>query len=112
MLIVKKSPFVVTLVVDLRPLVVGLNRELLVRGAGPVRQAELPDIDRMLHEGFPDADSPSTRCWHCGGYIYGEFGGDDACLNCGRPFKTRGRLEDVILKIAGDLIERRRPGAL
>lgn len=111
MLIVKKSPFVVTLVADLRPFVVGLNRELQVRGAGPVQQEELPEIDRMLHEGFPDADAPSTRCRHCGGYIYGEIGGDDACLNCGRPFRTRGRLEDVIPKIAGDLIEQRRPTA-
>ncbi len=108
MLIVKKAPFVVTLVADLRPLVVGLNRELLVRGADPVQSAELPEIDRMLHQGVPDRDSPSARCRHCRGYIFAEAGGDDTCLNCGRSFNARGPLEAVIQEIAQHVIEQRR----
>ncbi len=106
MLIVKKAPFVVTLVADLRPLVVGLNRELLLRGADPVRRQELSEIDRMLHGGSADRDSLSTRCRHCGGYVCAEPGGDYTCLNCGRPAASR-RLADVIQKIVQDLIERR-----
>lgn len=108
MLIVKKAPFVVTLVADLRPLVVGLNRELLVRGADPVRWAELSEIDGMLHKDLPDRDSPSTRCWHCGGYVYADTGGDYTCLNCGRLVNARRPLEDVIQEIARHVIERRR----
>ena len=107
MLIVKKALFVVTLVADLRPLVVGLNRELLVRGADPVRWEELAEIDRMLHDGLPARDSPSTRCRHCGGYVYADTGGDGTCLNCGRPVNAR-RLEEVIQKIVQDLVKRRR----
>jgi hypothetical protein len=108
MLIVKKAPFVVTLVADLRPLVVGLNRELLVRGADPVRREELTEVDEMLHVGLPDRDSPFTRCRHCGGYVCGDMGGEYTCLNCGRPMNDRGPLEHVIKKIVQDLIERRR----
>lgn len=108
MLIVKKAPFVVTLVADLRPLVVGLNRELLGRGAGPVQREELAAIDTMLHDGPPDCDSPPTRCRHCGGYVCAGTDEDDSCLNCGRPVNARRPLEDVIQEIAQHLIERRR----
>jgi tRNA(Ile2) C34 agmatinyltransferase TiaS len=108
MLIVKKAPFVVTLVADLRPLVVGLNRELLVRGAEPVRREELMEIDRMLYDGLPDRDSPFARCRRCGGYVCADTVGDYTCLNCGRPVNARGPLEDVIQEIAQHLIERRR----
>ncbi len=107
MLIVKKAPFVVTLVADLRPLVVALNRELLQRGAVPVQRQELSEIDRMLHDGPLERDLPTTRCRHCGGYVCADTGGDCTCLNCGRPDASR-RLADVIQKIVQDLIERRR----
>ena len=104
----KKAPFVVTLVADLRPLVVGLNRELVVRGADPVRREELTEIDRMLHDGPPERDSLLTRCRHCGGYVCADAGGDNTCLNCGRPVNACRLLEDVIQEIAQHLIERRR----
>ena len=107
-LIVKKAPFVVTLVADLRPLVVVLNRELLMCGADPVRREELTEIDRMLHDGPPDRDSSFTRCCHCGGYVYADTSGDYTCLNCGRPVNACRPLEDVIQEIAEHLIKQRR----
>jgi DNA-directed RNA polymerase subunit RPC12/RpoP len=107
MLTVKKAPFVVTLVADLRPLVVGLNRELVVRGADPVRREELTELDEMLHEGLPDRDSPVARCRHCGGYVCGDTVGEYTCLNCGRPINDRGPLEDVIDRIVEELLGRR-----
>ena len=103
--VVKKAPFVVSFVADLRPLVAGLNRELLARGAGPVQWEELSEVDVMLHEG-PRAPA-SSRCQRCGGYLCGDTSGEQTCLNCARPVDAR-RLEDMIQKIVRELVERRR----
>lgn len=105
--VVKKAPFVVSFVADLRPLVAGLNRELLAHGAEPVQWEELSEVDLMLHAGPPDRAAQATRCQRCGGYLYGDASGEHTCLNCARPVDAR-RLEEVIQKIAQKLVERRR----
>ena len=102
----KLAPFVVSMFADLRPLVVILNRELLSRGAGPVRTEELPEIDGILHESVRADSPPATRCPRCGGYVCGDMIGDRTCLNCGRPAASR-HLEDLTQRIALDLIEQR-----
>ncbi len=61
----------------------------------------------MLHEGFGAHATETTRCPHCGGYVCVDLAGDQTCLNCGRPVGTSRHLEDVIRKIAQDLIEHR-----
>ena len=107
MLVVKKvHSFVVSVVADLRPVVGGLNRELLSQGAEPVCREELPEVDRMLHEELGVHGSQSTRCPRCGGYIFTEAVGEETCLNCGRQGASRN-LEDVIQKIAQGLIAQR-----
>jgi len=104
---VKKAPFVVSFVADLRPLVAGLNRELLAQGAEPVQWEELSEVDVMLHERPHASASSATRCLRCGGYLCGDASGEGTCLNCGRSVDAR-RLEDVIQKIAQELLQRRR----
>lgn len=105
--VTKGHSFVVLLSADLRPLVVGLNRELAGRGAGPVGKEELPEIDRMLHEGLGAPASEASRCPHCRGYLSIDSDDDLICLNCGRPAAPRRELDDVIRKIAQRLLEYR-----
>ena len=103
----KRGHLVVTLAADLRPLVEGLNRELVVRGAEPVRPEELPEIDHMLHSRLEAGSPLPTRCGRCGGHACLDTFGDYTCLNCGRPVRTRGSLEDVICEVAQGLVDRR-----
>jgi hypothetical protein len=105
--VVKKAPFVVSFVADLRPLVAGLNRELLSRGAEPVCWEELSEVDLLLHEGPPDRVTLATRCPRCRGYLLIDASGEHTCLNCARPTDAR-RLEEVIQQIVQQLVERRR----
>ncbi len=107
MLIVKKAPFIVSLVADLRPVVRGINEALVAYGAETVRAEELAEIDRMLHDDLRGGASRPVRCPRCGGYVYADATGDYTCLNCGRPGGTTRLLENVIQQIAQGLIERR-----
>jgi len=99
--------FVVSLHADLRPLVVGLNRQLEMRGAPPVRKEELPEIDEMLHAVLGSRTSEATRCSRCRGYASVDGDGELICLNCGRPVAPRRELNDVIEEIAENLIRYR-----
>ena len=103
----KKAPFVVSLVSDLRPLVELLNRELLEHKAQPVRREEFPEIDTILHEALRVHASWSARCDRCGGYVSIDVTGDRTCLNCGWAAGASRHLQDVIGTIAQDLLEHR-----
>ncbi len=105
----KKVPtLVVSLASGLRPLIVGLNRELLDHGADPVQKEEWPVIDEMLHEDLIDPPAKGARCVHCAGYLGSEMDGELMCLNCGRSAAPRKNLAEVVEEITQRLIERRR----
>lgn len=99
--------FVASLVADLRPFVDGLNRELLSQGVEPVQKEELPEIDRMLHEGLEAEPVRGTNCPRCGGYVYGAWTTEQTCLNCGGPAGGSRELEDEMDRIARELIAQR-----
>ena len=92
---------------NVRPLIGGLDRQLVNSGAGPVRKEEWPEIDRMLHEDLGAPTSESTCCHRCGGYVSTDIDGDSVCLNCGHRTSSRRQLSDVIQMMAQKLIERR-----
>lgn len=97
---------------DPRPLLAMLNAELLSRGAELVRREELPEIDEVLLEGAQAGPSQPDRCRRCEGFVCADIQGNQTCLNCGRAAVTSKHLEDLIQKIAIDLIEQRqRPAA-
>jgi hypothetical protein len=105
---VTKSPsFVVSLNSDLRPLIGGLNRELASHRAEPIQGEELPEIDRMLHQGLGVAGSEARRCSHWRGYVSPDADGDLTCLNCGRSTALRRKLDDVTQELAQRLIDYR-----
>lgn len=92
---------------DPRPLLAILNAELLSRGAELVRREELPEIDEVLYEGAQGTPTQTDRCRRCEGFVCADIQGNQTCLNCGRAAVTSRRLEDLIQKIAIDLIEQR-----
>ena len=85
----------------------GLNRELTARGADAVSPDELPEIDHMLHSRLASGSPLPMRCGRCSGHACLDSFGDYTCLNCGRPVRTRGSLEEVIREVADGLVERR-----
>ena len=93
--------------VDLRPLLAVLNRELLRLGAEPVRREELPEIDEVLAARAQGSPAQPDRCRRCEGFVCADIQGNQTCLNCGRAAVTSRHLEDLIQKIAIDLIEQR-----
>ena len=97
----------VSLAGNVRPLIGGLDRQLVNSGAGPVQKEEWPEIDRMLHEDLGAPASESTCCQRCGGYVSTDIDRDSVCLNCGHRTSSRRQLSDVIQMIAQKLIERR-----
>ena len=103
----KAFSHVVSLHADLRPLVVGLNRQLASRGVAPVGKEELPKIDDMLHQLLGTRASEATRCPRCHGYATMDADGEFVCLNCGRSVAPRKHLDDVIHEIADRLIQYR-----
>ena len=103
----RPASFVVSLHADLRPLVVGLNRQLATRGAPPVCKQELPEIDDMLHAVLGSRVPEETRCVRCRGYASLDADGELICLNCGRPVAPRRELDDVIEEITEELIRYR-----
>lgn len=104
---IKSRSIVVLLSSDLRPITLGINRELASYGAEPVQKEELPEIDRMLHEGLGVARSETGRCSHCRGYASIGADGDLTCLNCGRSGTPPRQLDEVTHELSKRLLDRR-----